>query len=98
MINGMSFEVWDKNVHERLKFYTQTPNYIDECMKDFYQMSNDNIRSWKRITEISMSPGIVKEKLQPSKVFGGEASQSAIVCAITAVINHDVKFSTDFIG
>ena len=61
-------------------------------------MSTDQTRSWKRITEISMNPSIVKEKLQPSKVFGGEKSLASIICAITAVINHDVKFSTDFIG
>lgn len=53
---------------------------------------------WKRIPEISMNPGIVKEKLQPSKVFAGDASFEATICAITSVINHDIKFSTDFIG
>ena len=45
-----------------------------------------------------MNPGIVKEKLQPSKVFAGDASFEATICAITSVINHDIKFSTDFIG
>jgi hypothetical protein len=45
-----------------------------------------------------MNPGIVKEKLQPSKVYAGEASNEAMICAIIAVINHDIKFSTDFIG
>ncbi|MCP6769213.1 hypothetical protein NL529_30640 [Klebsiella pneumoniae] len=45
-----------------------------------------------------MNPGIIKEKLQPSKVFSGETSNEATICAITAVINHDIKFSTDFIG
>ena len=45
-----------------------------------------------------MNPVIVKEKLQPSKVFAGETSNEANICAIIAVINHDIKFSTDFIG
>jgi hypothetical protein len=31
-------------------------------------------------------------------VFAGDASFEATICAITAVINHDIKFSTDFIG
>ena len=45
-----------------------------------------------------MNPGIIKEKLQPNKVFAGELSSEATVCALTAVVNHDIKFSTDFIG
>ena len=61
-------------------------------------MLETNERSWKRINEISMNPGIIKEKLQPSKVFAGETSNEATICALTAVINHDIKFSTDFIG
>jgi hypothetical protein len=31
-------------------------------------------------------------------VFAGDTSNEATICAITAVINHDIKFSTDFIG
>lgn len=45
-----------------------------------------------------MNPNILGEKLKPSKVFAGEASFEATICAITAVINHDIKFSTNFIG
>lgn len=45
-----------------------------------------------------MNPGIMKEKLQPSKAFAGDVSNEAIICALISVINHDIKFSTDFIG
>jgi hypothetical protein len=45
-----------------------------------------------------MNPGIMKEKLRPSKVFAGEQFFEATICAITSVINHDIKISTDFIG
>ena len=45
-----------------------------------------------------MNPGIMKEKLQPSKIFAGESSSEATICAIISVVNHDIKFSTDFVG
>jgi hypothetical protein len=67
-------------------------------MLEVYKLYEDEGIVWKRITEISMNPGIMKEKLKPSKVFAGEKSFEATICAITSVINHDIKFSTDFIG
>jgi hypothetical protein len=45
-----------------------------------------------------MGPNLIKEKLQPSKVFAGEISNESIACALISIINHDIKFSTDYVG
>ena len=81
-----------------MKFFTEKQSFVDLSTKSSFQQFESGDRVWKRINEISLNPGIVKEKLQPSKVFAGETSNEAAICAITAVINHDIKFSTDFIG
>jgi hypothetical protein len=41
-------------------------------MSNVYKLYEDEFSVWKKINEISMNPGIVKEKLKPSKVFAGE--------------------------
>src|SRR4051812_26313185 len=94
----MNFEIWDAATHEKLRFYTEKQSFIDTSMKQAQKELEAPGRQWKRITEISMNPGVVKEKLQPSKVYAGDASNGATICALTSVINHDIKFSTDFIG
>lgn len=98
MINEVAFDVWDNLKHQKMRFYTEKQSFIDASTKSSFVQFESSERSWKRITDISMNPGILKEKLQPNKVFAGELSSEATVCALTAVVNHDIKFSTDFIG
>ena len=81
-----------------MRFYTEKQSFIDNSTKSSFSIFESKERIWRRLTELSMNPTIMKEKLQPSKVVGGEMSSEATVCALIAVINHDIKFSTNFIG
>lgn len=52
----------------------------------------------KRLTEISKTPSLLKEEASALSVFSGEHSQESTVCALIAVLNHDFKFGTSYIG
>ena len=49
------------------------------------------------MTEISKSPQIMQNKLNPMKIFAGSYSNQATVCAIIGVVNSDMKFSSDYL-
>ena len=46
-----------------MKFYTEKQSYVDASTKSSFQSLSNQERSWKKINEISMNPGIMKEKL-----------------------------------
>ena len=61
VVNGNVFEVWDSNIHQKLRFYTS--NTDTSTTKSSMQQIEQSESQWKRITDLSMNPGIVKEKL-----------------------------------
>jgi hypothetical protein len=90
--------VWDTAVHDKMKFYTKGV-FVDSQMTQLQEeIKSMGPFQWKRITEISMNPGVMREKLQPSKIFSGVPSSMSTVSALIAIVNHDIKFSTDYIG
>jgi len=52
---------------------------------------------WRKMTDICM-PGFCKEKLNPAQVFMGGASNRHLIAAMIAIVNYDMKFSSDFIS
>lgn len=63
MINEVAFDVWDSLKHQKMRFYTEKQSFIDASTKSSFVQFESSERSWKRITDISMNPGILKEKL-----------------------------------
>jgi len=49
------------------------------------------------MAEISKSPQILAQKLNPLKIFAGNMSNPGTVCAIIGVVNSDMKFSSEYI-
>ena len=101
IINGKFFALWDSQIHEKLKYYQLSQLKEEGSEASGVIALQGEVGQglvWKRITEMSMSPCVMKEKLQPSKVFAGEISNQSTICALIAMINHDIKFSTNYIG
>jgi hypothetical protein len=103
-VNGRRMQVWDQNVHSKMKFFTSQGRFSDIDSESIFSVHNNNRTSvsssssvWKKITEITKSPQILAQKLNPMKVFSGSYSNTATVCALIGVINNDIKFSTDYI-
>ncbi len=48
--------------------------------------------------ELNVSPSILKDKINPARIFAGRSSSISITCALIGVANHDMKFSLDFLG
>jgi hypothetical protein len=62
-INDVMFEVWDSSTHSKMRFYTDKQSFVDASTKSSLMMMESSERTWKKIPEISMNPGIMNEKL-----------------------------------
>lgn len=62
-INKKIYNVWDENLHQKIKHYIDSSNFKDDSIQDVEDIMIKKGLQWKRITEICMGPTLIKEKL-----------------------------------